>query len=160
VPFRAGLLCAQAQAEGFELALDGGEFGCEDAGEDQVASWVELLGDSVAVREEEIGAEIGADDIEPGFGLWGQSADVLLADLDTVFNPIAAGIAERNADSHGIGIHRVDGVITQFGCGDREDAGAATEIQDGAEGGRMPGAKAGDLPKAEGGGGMMAGAEA
>ena len=63
LPFAFGFFRAELEAGGFVAIADGGEFGGEDAGEDEGAAGAEAVKDAIALRDEERGHEVGANDI-------------------------------------------------------------------------------------------------
>lgn len=114
--------------------------------------------DARAMREEQVGTEIGANDVKLKLRPVGKPSDIQLADGDAVLNAIAACIGGGDADGDRIGIDGFNGPIPEFGGGDGQDAGATTQIQQRQL--HRATMKPGDLPKTKCGGRMVAGSEA
>jgi hypothetical protein len=145
------------EAEACEAALNGGKLRSQDTSQDEISAGLQLASDARSLGQQDISAEIGAEDMESSRWPEGQAADVLLTDVYTMMNAIAACVREGDANGHWIGVDSRDGTIAKFGGGDGENAGSATNIEKRLVKGRRP--QAGKLSEAKGGGGMVAGAE-
>lgn len=130
MPFAFGFCVQKVEAFLLEGVLDFLELGGKDAGYDEAAVGGQAVDDAVGFADEEVGDEVGADDVELFAGGDWKFREIVAAAEDFVIDAVAAEVGLGDADGDGVEVEGFNWGVAEFGGGDGEDSRATTDIEE------------------------------